>query len=232
MMNRKACMYAALLVLLSYSAAWAQPIDSLQITLIIQGAPESNGSFSALVQEEVNALMQSRRPASFNVKFTGETYESARKSVLEDDTMADIVVTLGILPSQAIAQRGSYDVPTIAGILLNPAYSGLRPTEDGTSGVPNLSYIISPFDVQSDIDLFYEIVPFKKLGILLDDEILSGTPILKTFLNQNITQCPCGVYPLGPGYDAERVRADSIDACMLCILRIVITRRLDSGSGT
>lgn len=81
------------------------------------------------------------------------------------DPAVDVLITAGPLTSYVVTQRGPLPKPTVAPFALDPDLLGL-PLTDGTSGVPNLSYVAQATEIRRDLRYFREVVPFDTLTIL------------------------------------------------------------------
>ena len=126
----------------------------------------------------------------FNVRFPEEKQlsgdwqpERIRKALdrLLGDPQVDIVLSLGSVASHIASTRTSLPKPVVAPFIVDADIQKL-PNKNGTSGVKHLSYINIFRNTESDIAIFREILPFKRLGILVDDSMLAGIPELKTLV--------------------------------------------------
>lgn len=184
------------------------------IDLVIEGSEESNSTFKDLVKEEIEALLSSRTPLTFNEIYTGfnraETLEKIDEAVASN---SDLVITLGIMPSSELAMHSQFAKPSIAGIVMSEQLFHLKATEEGTSGINNFTYIMSPFDVSSDLEMFRKITDFKHLGLVIDQGFLNETNLVEQFFGGVLPADEFEMVPLtgDPAADAASI-PDNIDA--------------------
>jgi outer membrane protein len=93
------------------------------------------------------------------------------------DSSVSVVVTLGSIGSHLLAGAGSPAKPAIAGVVIDASWQGI-PERDGASGVRNLAYVDQSYPVGSTLVDFHRLVPFRKLAILLDRDLLAAIPQL------------------------------------------------------
>lgn len=94
------------------------------------------------------------------------------------DSSVSIVVTLGTIASQMLARAGSPPKPAIAAGVVDAAWQDL-PQKDGVSGVPRLTYVDQSYPIGSTILQFHRLVPFRKMAVLLDRDVLRAIPTLE-----------------------------------------------------
>ncbi|MGH7450529.1 MAG: ABC transporter substrate binding protein, partial [bacterium] len=97
----------------------------------------------------------------------------------------ELVLALGAISSNEIALRKNLTKPMIACAVLDAGLQGL-PKKDGSSGVKNLNYLDESYSVSRTIQLFQEIVPFKKLALLVGPAILEAIPQLPERATQEV----------------------------------------------
>ena len=95
------------------------------------------------------------------------------------DSTVSIVVALGPIGSHLLAHVRKPQKPTIATMILDAGWQGI-PQQLGTSGVRNLAYVEEAFTVAEMIAEFHRLVPFSRLAILVDPELLRAIPALET----------------------------------------------------
>ena len=102
--------------------------------------------------------------------------ETVLRGALTDSSVS-VVVTLGAIGSHLLARAGSPPKPAIAAMIIDAAWQSL-PQRDGVSGVPRLAYVDQSYPVGSTIADFHLLIPFRKLGVLFDRDILRAIPTL------------------------------------------------------
>ena len=146
-----------LLWLLSVSfSGWAQ--SPVHIGLITSQAKESKleDQFTGSVRNEIRQLLQHRRQVQFHVYKGTDFQQSFTQAYAEND----IVVGIGTESSGYAISLNSYPKPTIASVIIDPTLQGVQKDSSGASGIHNFTYLESPFNIQRDINLLYEIYPY------------------------------------------------------------------------
>jgi outer membrane protein TolC len=100
------------------------------------------------------------------------------KQTTQDSTVA-VVVTLGSIASHLVARSGPPRKPTIAAAVIDASWQNI-PVRDGASRVRNLAYVDQSYSVGNTLVDFQRLIPFRKLAILLDRDLLQAIPQLKT----------------------------------------------------
>jgi outer membrane protein TolC len=109
--------------------------------------------------------------------WTTESVNNAIDAFFEDSEV-DIIIAMGIISSAEICRRASIPKPVVAPFVLDPLAQDI-PYDNGTSGVDNLCYIISHPNLENDFKMFYEIVPFKKMALVINGIVVENSPNLK-----------------------------------------------------
>ena len=107
--------------------------------------------------------------ADWSVGVAAKNYDQ-----LMQDRDIDIIIGFGVLTSSVIAQRGTYQKPVIALGIFDPKLQGLPAVEKNRSGVHNLTYILwSDRFLERELDVFYDIFPYQKVGIVFYGDVLN-----------------------------------------------------------
>jgi outer membrane protein len=120
------------------------------------------------------------------------------------DSSVSVVIALGPLGSQLLARSTDLPKPAIAAWVVNAAWQKI-PQQDGASGVPNFTYVDQSYPVDSTLADFHRLIPFRRLAVVLDRQLVDVSPGLKA-----------GAEAVARGAGAEAVvvragsRADSI----------------------
>src|SRR5690606_10425212 len=77
-----------------------------------------------------------------------------------------------------VARAGESDKPAIAATIVDAGWQGI-PEKNGSSGVRRLAYVDESFAVSGTIAAFRRLVPFQRMAILLDPELLRAMPALE-----------------------------------------------------
>ena len=164
------------------TAAGAEPLPRVRVGVIVDGPWSGNRTLLDATRSELLALTQ----GEFDVRFpesgyrTGDwTLDAARENLqqLLEDPEIDLVITWGILSSHAACCFGSYPKPVVAPTVVDRLVQRL-PYRDGASGVPNLSYVAFPRTLAEELSLFRRVLPFRRVAVLANGELLAGIPDL------------------------------------------------------
>lgn len=154
----------------------------VRVGVVVDGPWERNAEIQAMTEREILTLTE----GEFDVRFPAAkrivcdwTMAGAHAAVdrLLNDPDVDILLTMGVLASHAACRQPELPKPVIAPFVIDAALQGL-PEKDGASGVKNLNYLSLPARVLSDVKIFREIVPFRKLTFLINKEIWNTIPQL------------------------------------------------------
>jgi outer membrane protein TolC len=103
--------------------------------------------------------------------------EAVLRGTLADSTVS-VVVTLGAIGSHLLARAGSPPKPAIAAMVIDAGWQSL-PQRDGVSGVPRLTYVDQSYPVARTVADFHQLIPFRKLAVLFDRDLLRAIPTLE-----------------------------------------------------
>ena len=144
----------------------------MTIGIVSDGPSDQHAPLLELFSREILELLSGDFDASLpagkfrEADWTLAGVNAALDRLLADDEV-DLVLALGLLASQAAAQRQELSKPVVAPVVLDQQLQGL-PFKDGASGVRNLNYIALPQTTTPDILTFREVAPFTKLAILVN----------------------------------------------------------------
>lgn len=150
--------------------AQQESLPSVRIALVFDGPNSANDALAELQAGEITEILR----GEFEPRFppvpsseAGHTLASVTRTVdrLLSDPSVDLIVALGPLASYDLARRGPLAKPAVAAFAMDPEVLGF-PLVDGTSGVPNLSYVAQATELTRDFQAFREIVPFSTLTVL------------------------------------------------------------------
>ncbi len=152
------------------------------IGMVIDGPWERNDELLPLFRGEIEELGREDFGAwvpDDRVLIADWTRAGVRGAIdrLFADPDVDIVVGLGVLASHDLTQRESLPKPALAPVVIDPDAQGL-PDAGGKSGIPNLNYLAIPLTLETDIRTFLDIVPFKRMAVLMSGRVMEAIPAL------------------------------------------------------
>ena len=168
---------------LSWSYVEAKSLPVIQIGTVRDGPSELVPELRDLIQKEIRELTS----GEFDIRFPddlqlegGWSVQGVKQAI--DRVLAqprvDLVIALGILASQEVSQRKQLPKPVIAPLIIDPHLQGL-PFKKGTSGMKNLSYLVTGKGFERDLEAFKEVFPFTRLTLLADRVLLEAFPPVK-----------------------------------------------------
>lgn len=175
------CLFPLSLLLSANSTIRAQTVG---VAMITDGSRGIIQQYQTLVRNELHDLLSD----DFNlVIYSGRSwsnnwdYEAAGRLVERAyaDDRIDIVISIGVLSTDWLLQQKSFSKPTIAALTLYPKAQN-APRKGEGSGVENLVYISQTINIENEINTYRSIIPFKQLGIVVENSILT-TPSLNFF---------------------------------------------------
>ncbi len=140
-----------------------------------------------IIQKEILSLTQGEFHVQFPKKFQIHGGWSAKKvdralTALLQEPAVDLVLTLGILSTNAALQRNGFSKPVIAPFVIDAELQGV-PLRQGKSRIPNLTYLTSFKSFERDLEAFLEIVSFKHLALVEDAAIPEAIPQILEKIN-------------------------------------------------
>ena len=155
------------------------------IALVEDGASAIARESLAVVRRELDALLGGQRAISFKEdpafdgKWDAASVEKALDAALRDPQV-DLVLADGMLLAQlACDPARSLPKPVICAFVPDPTIMGLPITREGKSGCSNFTFVAFPMRTKRDLEVFRQVVPFKKLGVLADSFLIENIRGLK-----------------------------------------------------
>ncbi|MCG6919000.1 MAG: TolC family protein [Deltaproteobacteria bacterium] len=169
-------------------AGSAGKLPIVRIGIVKDGPPGRLPDVTSLVKEEILKLTSKefdvRFPEAQSMEGNWEKREIEHSvDKLLADPEVDLVITLGYLATNYVCHKEKLSKPVVAPIVGDARLQNL-PLKDGASGVQNLSYIDSFVSFERDIKVFREMVPFRKLVVLVRETMLESIPWLEKKLRQ------------------------------------------------
>jgi hypothetical protein len=166
------------LVLAAPLAAQAAPA---RVALVLD---QDSPRFQPLVEQFQNEVRSFFRPGEITLlpPVAGDGTAAGVQRVLQralTDSSVAVVVSLGSIGSHLLARAGSPPKPAIAAAVIDVTWQGI-PLREGSSGVPRLAYVEQQsYSVASTVADFHRLVPFRKIAVLLDRNVLAAIPGLQ-----------------------------------------------------
>jgi outer membrane protein TolC len=134
----------------------------------------------SLVQKELNVLVDEnqgfvfKRGPGFNAGWDIHKIPAVLQHALQDkDT--DMIFAAGLLVAEAASQAGTtLSKPVVSGFIQDPDTLGLPYDEQGYSTKSNFNFVVTPLRTSRDLEVFHQMVPYKRLGIVADKLVIEG----------------------------------------------------------
>ncbi|MTI32475.1 TolC family protein [Xanthovirga aplysinae] len=158
------------------------PRKKVVIGLIHDGREGYYKSSIDLLRKELDLILGSSYDISipngkvFAVEDKTQLIEESYRELTEDPEV-DYIVCLGVLSGAILLNKGDFPKPLIIYGIEDPVIQGVSMERRETSGIHNLSYILTSESFANDLAVFLELYRFKKLGILLDQELIELLPL-------------------------------------------------------
>lgn len=168
---------AALAAFFALPASAQQRVD---VALISDGPSDRLTQRSAVYVRELIALTEHEfdlRIHEYSGNWSTATLEKAFEDAYADPEI-DLILATGFVANQIGTMRKQYAKPTFLPVLLDVGLL-TSPPIDRRSGIPNLNYLTVYADFGEDLDALGELVSFRKLALLMGQELSSVIPVLK-----------------------------------------------------
>jgi len=168
------------LALLAPAALAAQGKSPTRVVLVLdQASPRFQPQVDAF-QQELRSFFRAGEIVLLPPR-AGDGTVAGLETVLRrslSDSSVSVVVALGTIASHLLARAGSPAKPAIAAAVIDAAWQDL-PERDGASGVPRLAYVDQSYPIGSTLIQFHALIPFKKMAVLLDRDLVRAIPTLE-----------------------------------------------------
>lgn len=188
----------------------AQTKKTIAIGVVADGDWPGMQRFIKTLRNETRRLLQSQYKVSLapsNMLYSQWQPKTIQQNIRQMLKRPDIDVVIGIGPltSHILASNGACPKPVIATTIINPQLQKLPLSTQNTSGVNNLTYLVSPYVPKRDLEVFHNLYPFKKVGILLSEEIMQAMPFVKTYFEQKTKEIGTNYQLISTGTKAQAV---------------------------
>jgi hypothetical protein len=155
---------------------------TITIGILVDQYSESTEPLISKLKEDVIAVSGSEANIIFKGilqnNFDLDEANSNYQNLVESNT--DIILSFGTVNSLMLIQKDKFPKPTIVFGALSTDLLEFNDTQK-TSGINNITFIISPFSYKEDLNVFKDLYDFKKIGVLIDEHLFSTTYLTKIF---------------------------------------------------
>ncbi|KXX71044.1 TolC family protein [Flammeovirga sp. SJP92] len=172
----------SIILLLSISSFYTQrafcqdQVKNLTIGILYDAQVYKESKFIDILEKEVPAVMGSSYNVTFPDKYQlssdwDNTKAKRHFQLLQTDKEVDVVICLGVLGSTIAVQQKNLVKPTLLWGIIDPKGQGVPLTEEGTTGINNLNFILTSSSLKTDIITFHDAIKYNKIAVLFDNYI-------------------------------------------------------------
>ena len=176
----------ALLLFFTAIDGYCQQQPAFTIGIVTDGPIMTKPEITNIFKQEIENIAEEEFTVSFPEEMTRQADNTVAGVNREIDFLlasgeVDLILALGpIATSEALKRRGL--TRPIVGTMVLDAGLVKAPREDGGSGVTNLTYLDMQTPLGSELEQFRKLVPFKSLGILIDERDMNAVPEIGKFV--------------------------------------------------
>jgi len=140
--------------------------DQISRTFVKEIVDLTSGDYNVVFPDELDIVCD----------FTVDSVRTALNRLLNDRT-CDVVLAMGVIAANEVIHMGEMPKPVIAPFIIAPKVQG-APIDGVASGVKNLSYLTSPFNIERDVAAFMRYVEFDTLVVMTTTRYIEAIPQL------------------------------------------------------
>lgn len=183
-----------------------EKLDELHVQIISEHdiRQKEIANYEQRVKEEIETVMLNRKSVVFTSSYCncGAAQVSTLLNAAFSNPEIDIVLAIGPLASAVLSKQNSFPKPALASMVIDQKAQQVAITAAGTSGIPNFTYIQSPFSFEKDLALLHQVFPFKKLGIIVPSNVGNLLPGMNAVFNGIVGKMDASMVVLNNGADA------------------------------
>jgi outer membrane protein TolC len=158
------------------------------VGIVLDGPSPTTDAWRAELEREILAFFGPDGPVDFPAEYRVEgDWTPAGATAALDRLLApggaDIVLALGPIASDELAHRRAIPKPSIAALVIDASVQQL-PAAQGASGVRNLAYIDVAYTASRTLEVFHDVVPYRRLAVLVHPGLIAAIPQLRDRVGQ------------------------------------------------
>ncbi len=144
--------------------------QEFKATIIYDNPREDTFWLQTAIKSEINALLSSKYKLIYSEHFTMGDADDVREIIDEvyEQKNTDVLITAGIISSQILSMRSYFPIPSIAAVNINNLLQADQGNQEITSGIPNFTYVQSPFNIGEDIAFLSQITIIDRIALLVN----------------------------------------------------------------
>ena len=182
---------------------------TFRIGIVSDGDTEHDQIIVSLFKQEIETMAEDEFIVKFpqSMQLSGNNSAKGVEQALDRllaNPDVDLIITQGAVSSNIAFHRKRLAKPVVAPFVINNAIPEI-PGKEEKSGVTNLAYIRSMFQLDRDIAALRKIIPFQNLALLIDQRSVEGVPELNKYARRlaNEHTMEVNVIPVGHGSVAD-----------------------------
>lgn len=142
----------------------------VKITFLSDSYDIGSAAAEERIKRELNILLAARFTPDYETVIPAFSAAASPQLDRIYESNTDLIIAVGLQAGNwLVGADRELTKPTIISFLLDNKLQEVPLPIAGKSGIANLNYVQSPFNIQRDFESLYAIKPFKKLGIIVND---------------------------------------------------------------
>jgi outer membrane protein TolC len=186
---------------------------TFRIGMVTDGVTDHDQALVTLFQKEVQTIAEDEFIVEFpkSMQLSGKDSAKGVRQALDRllaDPAVDLIITPGVMGSNIAFKRTSLAKPVVAPFVVNNSIPEI-PGKEEKSGVTNLAYIRSMFQLDRDIMALRKIISFRNLSLVIDRRSVEGLPELEKYARRLANEYTMDItlVPVGDESPAEALAA-------------------------
>ncbi|MCP4672102.1 MAG: TolC family protein [Desulfobacula sp.] len=149
----------------------------IKVGLILDGTRFNSAELITDLKKEIHALLPGKVQFSDQLILSSSwQFQKAKENYafLEKHPDVNLIIAFGVLSSGAVIENKRFIKPTMAVGIVEPDIQGLKIQSNNQSNTHNLTYVLFNQSLKRDLKVFKEVYPYKKVGIIADENIISA----------------------------------------------------------
>jgi outer membrane protein len=202
------------------------PVRAAPVTIaVVEDGPSPGDTVLVSIESEVAAILAGRgeraifkRSPAFDAGWNPDRMEPALRAAL-DDPEVDAIVAPGALITQAAA-RMELDKPVISAYVQRLDFFKIADVRGDRSAKPNLNFMLIANRAEGDIRELLELVPTKRIHVLIDAAVLEQLTLLLAEIEQLEVATETELIPVPVTTDVDAALAALGDAEAAILTRL------------
>jgi outer membrane protein TolC/ABC-type uncharacterized transport system substrate-binding protein len=168
-------------LLFAFASGYSQQRKTYTIGMLSDSYSEDMAPLVKKLQEQIKAVVGQEADIHFEDQYMRSSQldlEKARQNfeAFEQNPNINIIMAFGPIHNYLLMQKKDFIKPVVLFGTINQDFINL-PKGKKTSGINNLTYLITPESITQDLETFRELYPYQNIGIILDDYMIDLFPV-------------------------------------------------------